>query len=117
MFDLKACSLTCENAFPFFSLSLFSDSLGQNRDRSPHCIQTSETECDLTQQLKNLKHIRETYTAVVQSESARGVPSDIVEPPYTESKKFCPYTDSRYPSTIHSILEVNVHSVKMQISI
>ncbi|XP_031439989.1 coagulation factor IIIa [Clupea harengus] len=68
--------------------------LGQNRDRSPHCIQTSETECDLTQQLKNLKHIRETYTAVVQSESARGVPSDIVEPPYTESKKFCPYTDT-----------------------
>ncbi|KAG5268206.1 hypothetical protein AALO_G00209440 [Alosa alosa] len=64
---------------------------GQNRDRSPHCIQTAETECDLTEQLKELKQI---YTANVLSESVRGATSDIVELPYTASKKFCPYTDT-----------------------
>lgn len=74
-----------------YSYTVEYSALGQNRDRSPLCIQTSETECDLTQQLKELK---KTYTAVVQSEPVRGETTDLVELPYTASQRFCPYTDT-----------------------
>lgn len=97
MFDLMAYLRKC--IYLFFSFRPLS--LGQNRDRSPHCIQTSATECDLTQQLKELK---KTYTAVVQSEPVRGETTDLVELPYTASQRFCPYTDSKYTSKTHSTL-------------
>ncbi|KAL2085573.1 hypothetical protein ACEWY4_018893 [Coilia grayii] len=74
-----------------YSYTVEFSALGQNRKRSPYCIQTSETECDLTQQLTNIK---ETYTADVLSEPVRGATSDLVEFPYTRSTKFCPYTDT-----------------------
>ncbi|XP_062377624.1 coagulation factor IIIa [Sardina pilchardus] len=74
-----------------YSYTVEFSAVGENRDRSPHCIQTAETECDLTQQLKALKS---TYIANVLSEPLRGVTSDLVEFPYTASQKFCPYTDT-----------------------
>lgn len=71
--------------------------VGKDKQRNPHCIKTTETECDLTNEL-DLKGV---YTAEVLSESLRGMTSDHVEPPYTRSKTFCPYNDSECP-TMHS---------------
>lgn len=69
--------------------------LGQNRERTPHCIRTMETECDLTAELKNLKAY---YSADILSEPMRGVSSDLVEFPHVRSEKFSPYHDSQYLS-------------------
>lgn len=74
-----------------YSYTVEFSALGQDKERSPYCIQTSETECDLTQQLKD---IRATYTADILSEAVRGATSDLVEFPYTRSKKFCPYKET-----------------------
>lgn len=68
--------------------------LGQDRERTPHCIRTMDTECDLTLELKNLQ---DYYTADILSEPMRGVSSDLVEFPHVSSKKFSPYHDSQYP--------------------
>ncbi|XP_077081567.1 coagulation factor IIIb [Siphateles boraxobius] len=64
--------------------------VGKDKQRNPHCIKTTETECDLTNELD----IKGVYTAEVLSESLRGMTSDHVEPPYTRSKTFCPYNDT-----------------------
>ncbi|KAK1795119.1 hypothetical protein P4O66_010296 [Electrophorus voltai] len=64
---------------------------GQNRERTPLCIQTSNTECDLTTALSNLKG---KYIAEVQSEPVRGVSSDLTEFPHTASNWFCPFNDT-----------------------
>ncbi|XP_073687364.1 coagulation factor III, tissue factor a [Garra rufa] len=65
--------------------------LGQDRERTPHCIQTMGTECDLTAKLKNLKAY---YSADILSEPMRGVSSDLVEFPHVSSAKFSPYHDT-----------------------
>ncbi len=67
--------------------------VGRDKQRNPHCIRSSETECDLTNELET----RGVYSADVLSESTQGS-SDYVEPPYTRSKKFCPYNDSECPT-------------------
>lgn len=67
--------------------------LGQDRERTPHCIKTMETECDLTAELKDLK---DYYSADILSEPMRGVSSDLVEFPHVRSEKFSPYHDSQY---------------------
>ncbi|KAL4635106.1 tissue factor-like [Arapaima gigas] len=64
---------------------------GKNRDRNPHCIKTTDTECDLTNMLTQLN---ETYTADVISEPKQGVTSDVVEFPHTRAAPFCPYKNS-----------------------
>uniref|UniRef100_A0A3B4CVG7 Tissue factor n=1 Tax=Pygocentrus nattereri TaxID=42514 RepID=A0A3B4CVG7_PYGNA len=64
---------------------------GQNNERIPSCIRTSETECDLTSGLTDLKG---RYTADVVSEPVRGVTSDLTEDPYTTSPFFIPYLDT-----------------------
>ncbi|XP_076850735.1 coagulation factor III, tissue factor a [Brachyhypopomus gauderio] len=64
---------------------------GQDRERTPLCIQTSDTECDLTTALTNLKG---RYMAEVQSEPKRGSSSDLTEFPHTASGWFCPYNDT-----------------------
>uniref|UniRef100_A0A4W4FEQ4 Tissue factor n=1 Tax=Electrophorus electricus TaxID=8005 RepID=A0A4W4FEQ4_ELEEL len=64
---------------------------GQNRERTPLCIQTSNTECDLTTAVSNLKG---KYIAEVQSEPVRGVSSDLTEFPHTASNWFCPFNDT-----------------------
>ncbi|XP_067310062.1 coagulation factor IIIb [Pseudorasbora parva] len=64
--------------------------VGKDKQRNPHCIETTETECDLTNELEN----KGVYTAEVLSETLRGMVSDHVELPYTRSKTFCPYNDT-----------------------
>ncbi|XP_046879770.1 coagulation factor IIIa isoform X2 [Hypomesus transpacificus] len=66
--------------------------LGQDRQRNPHCIRTTETECDLTTSLTDLKA---TYSADVLSEPPLGGTSDIIEFPHTSSERFCPYKDTQ----------------------
>ncbi|KAJ8279161.1 hypothetical protein COCON_G00062270 [Conger conger] len=66
--------------------------VSKNRQRNPHCIRTMNTECDLTNLLTELK---ETYSAVVQSEALPGETSDQIEPPFTRSERFCPYKDTK----------------------
>ncbi|XP_029935657.1 coagulation factor III, tissue factor a [Myripristis murdjan] len=65
--------------------------LGKDRQRNPHCIRTTETMCDLTNSLSDVKA---TYSADVRSEPPRGVNSDLIEFPYTSSERFCPYKDT-----------------------
>ncbi|XP_062843525.1 coagulation factor IIIb [Trichomycterus rosablanca] len=62
--------------------------VGKDRQRNPHCIQISSTECDLTYDLNNLKSV---YTADVLSEP---LTSDLIELPSSQSKRFCPYNDT-----------------------
>ncbi|XP_028825505.1 coagulation factor III, tissue factor a [Denticeps clupeoides] len=63
-----------------------------NKERSPFCIRTAKTECDLTRSLKNLDSV---YIAEVLSEPLPGVTSDLIEFPYTRSEPFCPYKDTQ----------------------
>lgn len=74
-----------------YSYTVEFSSVGQDRQRNPHCIRTRDTDCDLTNDLLDLKG---TYTADVLSEPAPGSRADLVELPSTTSKKFCPYTDT-----------------------
>ncbi|XP_066539249.1 coagulation factor IIIa [Hoplias malabaricus] len=64
---------------------------GENRERSPLCIQTNETECDLTTELKDLKG---RYSADVLSQPIQKVSSDGAEFPHTTSDWFVPYNDT-----------------------
>ncbi|KAJ8376097.1 hypothetical protein SKAU_G00066770 [Synaphobranchus kaupii] len=66
--------------------------VGKSQERNPHCIRTMHTECDLTSLLTELK---ETYSAVVQSEPLPGKTSDLVEFPFTRSERFSPYKDTK----------------------
>ncbi|XP_017544112.1 coagulation factor IIIb [Pygocentrus nattereri] len=65
--------------------------VGSDRQRNPHCIRSLDTECDLTNDLNDLKAF---YTADVLSEPLPGSSSDLVELPFTQSRKFCPYSDT-----------------------
>ncbi|XP_066508689.1 tissue factor-like [Hoplias malabaricus] len=66
--------------------------VGRDRRTNVHCIQSVETECDLT---KDLRDFRASYTADILSElSPQKHGSDLVEPPFSTSKKFCPYNDT-----------------------
>lgn len=64
---------------------------GEDRKKTPLCIQSSETDCDLTAELQDL---RGSYTADILSEPVRGSDSDIIEHPSTQSSPFCPYKDT-----------------------
>ncbi|KAL1006684.1 hypothetical protein UPYG_G00075350 [Umbra pygmaea] len=65
--------------------------IGENRQKNPHCIRTLQTECDLSNSLKDLKA---TYSADILSEPPYGVNSDLVEFPHTTSEWFNPYKDT-----------------------
>lgn len=67
--------------------------LGEDNQRASHCIQTTETECDLTAVLTDLKS---KYGADVLSEALKGMSSDLIEFPRTASELFCPYQDSTF---------------------
>ncbi|XP_028857112.1 tissue factor-like isoform X2 [Denticeps clupeoides] len=75
-----------------YSYTVEFSSDGMDRQRSPSCIQSMETECDLTDQLKDLKA---TYTAVVLSEPLPHVHAGLEELPYSSSARFCPYRDTQ----------------------
>ncbi|KAG7320058.1 hypothetical protein KOW79_017201 [Hemibagrus wyckioides] len=62
--------------------------VGRDRQRNPHCIRVSHPECDLTDNLSDLKA---AYTADVLTEL---MTFDPIELPSTQSKRFCPYNDT-----------------------
>ncbi|XP_004080923.1 tissue factor [Oryzias latipes] len=74
-----------------YSYTVEFSAIGQNKQKSPHCIQSSETFCDLTSYLTDLNAC---YTADVLSGPPRGGTSDLIEFPHTTSPRFCPYRDT-----------------------
>lgn len=69
-------------------------SLAGDVRRTPNCIQSTATVCDLSSSLTDLKAV---YTAVVQSQQRLGQHTDLAqgEFPFTTSPRFSPYTDSK----------------------
>lgn len=74
-----------------YSYTVEYNEVGQNTGRNPNCIRITETLCDLSNSLSNL---RATYTADVLSMPPLGAKSDIIEFPYTSSERFCPFKDT-----------------------
>lgn len=74
-----------------YSYTVEFSKLNEDRQRNPLCIQTKETECDLTVDLRDLNA---RYRADVLSEPMQGVDSDIIEHPHTTSAWFSPYHDT-----------------------
>ncbi|XP_037612436.1 coagulation factor IIIa [Sebastes umbrosus] len=74
-----------------YSYTVEFSSVGGNKQRSPHCIQSTGTVCDLSSQLTDLNAY---YTADVMSQPPLGVNSDLIEFPHTSSPRFCPYKDT-----------------------
>ncbi|XP_030630579.1 coagulation factor IIIb [Chanos chanos] len=62
-----------------------------DRMRNPHCIRTTETVCDLTNELTELKS---SHFAEVITEPLPGTDMDLIEPLYKRSEMFCPYNDT-----------------------
>ncbi|XP_009073367.1 PREDICTED: tissue factor, partial [Acanthisitta chloris] len=63
---------------------------GQTSDIKKKCIMTSETECDVTDALRN---VRETYTAHILSVLSMGM-DNYEEPLYAVSEEFTPYSQT-----------------------
>uniref|UniRef100_A0A8V5GVZ6 Tissue factor n=1 Tax=Melopsittacus undulatus TaxID=13146 RepID=A0A8V5GVZ6_MELUD len=63
---------------------------GQTSDTKKKCILTAETECDVTDLLRN---VRETYTAHILSVASSGM-DNFEEPPFAVSEKFTPYNQT-----------------------
>ncbi|KAM6343164.1 tissue factor [Alca torda] len=63
---------------------------GQTSDTKKKCILTTETECDVTDVLRNVK---ETYTAHILSVMSSGM-DNFEEPPFAVSEKFTPYSQT-----------------------
>ncbi|KAM9337540.1 coagulation factor III, tissue factor a [Symphorus nematophorus] len=76
---------------PDYSYTVEYSVVGGNRLRTPHCIRSSATVCDLSSSLTDLNAC---YTADVLSEPPLGVVRDLIEYPYTSSPRFCPYKDT-----------------------
>ncbi|KAJ8012299.1 hypothetical protein DPEC_G00067220 [Dallia pectoralis] len=66
--------------------------VGQNSQRNPYCTRSSATECDLTNELR---HLQKTYSVQILSEPLPGVTSDLVEFPFSQVERFCPYKDTQ----------------------
>ncbi|XP_076027560.1 coagulation factor III, tissue factor a [Genypterus blacodes] len=62
-----------------------------NVQRNRLCIKTSQTVCDLSASLSDIKA---SYTADILSVPPLGGTSDLLEFPHSSSPKFCPYTDT-----------------------
>ncbi|XP_006831108.1 PREDICTED: tissue factor [Chrysochloris asiatica] len=76
-------------------------------DWKSKCFQTTDTECDLTDEI--VKDVKQTYTARVLSYPAGNVHtvSSDVEPPFTNSPEFTPYLDTNLGQpTIQSFEQV-----------
>ncbi|XP_068022393.1 tissue factor isoform X2 [Melanerpes formicivorus] len=63
---------------------------GQTSNTRKKCIQTTETECDVTDVVRNVK---ETYTAHILSVTSQGM-DNFEEPPFAVSEKFTPYNQT-----------------------
>ncbi|KAJ0022704.1 hypothetical protein NQD34_014838 [Periophthalmus magnuspinnatus] len=86
-----------------YSYTVEFQQVGKDHQRNPHCIRSSQTECDLTNTMSDL---RACYTADVISEPPMGVPKEPQEYPHSSSPRFCPYTDTVLLSPTFK-LEVN----------
>lgn len=60
-------------------------------DTKRKCILTAETECDVTDVLRNVK---ETYTAHILSVTSSEM-DNFEEPPFAVSEQFTPYNQSK----------------------
>uniref|UniRef100_A0A3B3ZVA8 Tissue factor n=1 Tax=Periophthalmus magnuspinnatus TaxID=409849 RepID=A0A3B3ZVA8_9GOBI len=87
-----------------YSYTVEFQQVGKDHRRNPHCIRSSQTECDLTNTMSDL---RACYTADVISEPPMGVPKEPQEYPHSSSPRFCPYTDSDKNSK--RLMTVTVH--------
>ncbi|XP_024136303.1 coagulation factor IIIa [Oryzias melastigma] len=76
---------------PEYSYTVEFSAIGQDKQNSPHCVLSSETFCDLTSYLTDVKAC---YTADVLSVPPRGVTTDLTEFPHSSSERFCPYKDT-----------------------
>ncbi|CAG5895658.1 unnamed protein product [Menidia menidia] len=74
-----------------YSYTVEFSAIGMDKERSPYCIRSSNTVCDLSHSSADL---RACYTADVLSEPPLGVSSDLTEFPHTSSPQFCPYKDT-----------------------
>ncbi|XP_017269538.1 coagulation factor IIIa [Kryptolebias marmoratus] len=74
-----------------YSYSVEFSQVGKDKQRTPHCIRSTSTVCDLSGSLTNLTAC---YTADVLSEPPLGATSDLTEFPHTSSPRFCPYKDT-----------------------
>lgn len=74
-----------------FSYTVEFSQMGKDQQRNPHCIRTSQTQCDLSSSMTDLSAC---YTAYVLSEPPQGVPAEPIEYPFTSAPKFCPYQDT-----------------------
>nr|XP_009684294.1 PREDICTED: tissue factor isoform X1 [Struthio camelus australis] len=63
---------------------------GQTSNTQKKCILTAETECDVTDVLRN---VRETYTAHILSVTSSRM-DNFEEPPFAVSEKFTPYNQT-----------------------
>uniref|UniRef100_A0A8C6U823 Tissue factor n=1 Tax=Neogobius melanostomus TaxID=47308 RepID=A0A8C6U823_9GOBI len=64
---------------------------GEGPEKEPHCIKTSQTQCDLSSSMSDL---RTCYTAYVVSEPPEGAPAELMEYPHTKAPRFCPDQDT-----------------------
>ncbi|CAL9687280.1 unnamed protein product [Knipowitschia caucasica] len=74
---------------PEYSYTVEFSQVGRDRQRNPHCIQSSNPQCDLS---SSLSELNACYTADVLSEPPMGAPREIKDYPYSSSPRFCPYT-------------------------
>nr|XP_020470993.1 tissue factor-like [Monopterus albus] len=78
-----------------YSYTVEFSAVGRDSERTPHCIRSSTTVCDLSSSLTDLNAY---YTADVLSEPPMGASSDLTEFPYTSSPRFCPYKETNISS-------------------
>ncbi|KAK7881464.1 hypothetical protein WMY93_029873 [Mugilogobius chulae] len=74
-----------------YSYTVEFSQLGRERQRNPHCIRSSRTQCDLSSSLTDL---RACYTADVLSVPPEGQALELKEYPFSSSLRFCPYTQT-----------------------
>lgn len=74
-----------------YSYTVEFNQVGHDQQRNPHCIRTSQTQCDLS---RGMPDVTACYTAYVVSEPPLGAPAELKEHPYTIAPKFCPSQDT-----------------------
>ncbi|XP_069388020.1 tissue factor-like isoform X1 [Paralichthys olivaceus] len=74
-----------------YSYTVEYSTVSGNNQRTPHCIRTTETVCDLSSSLTDLNAY---YTADVLSEPPREATTDLIESPHTSTPRFCPCKDT-----------------------
>ncbi|XP_063056484.1 tissue factor-like [Engraulis encrasicolus] len=87
---------------------------GLLENKAMHCIRTRETECDMTNQLLDL---RKTYTADVISETLGSGDADFDELPYTSAPPFCPYKETQIGKPSFKVVQSAEDKTRMEVHI